>query len=157
MAHILVICTGNICRSPIAAALLRQRLEQEGLADWTVESAGTWPMDGARVSLPAAQVMRDRGFYLEDHRAREVTREMLEKADLVLVMTQNHSESLRQEFYSEADKVFLLSEMKDGRRRDVKDPYGRSVEMYQDCVNDIADLIESGFDRIRSLAEGNTV
>ena len=155
MPHILLICTGNICRSPIAAALLQRRLEQEGLTDWTVESAGTWTPGGAPASLAAIQLMHDRGFDLGAHRSREVTPAMMEQADLILVMTQNHAESLRQEFHSQSHKTYLLNEMAEGRRRDVEDPYMRSLEVYRACINDIADLIDGGFDRIRSLAESN--
>ena len=48
MAHIMVVCTANICRSPVAETLLRDRLEKEGLADWEVSSAGTWAETGQR-------------------------------------------------------------------------------------------------------------
>jgi protein-tyrosine phosphatase len=157
MPHILLICTGNICRSPIAEALLQRRLEQEGLTDWTVESAGTWTPGGVPASLPAIQLMHARGSDLAAHRSREITLAMMEQADLILVMTQNHAESLRQEFPSQSNKIHLLNEMAEDRRRDVEDPYMRSLEVYQACINDITDLIDRGFDRIRSLAESKTV
>jgi protein-tyrosine-phosphatase len=78
---------------------------------------------------------------------------MVKRADLVLAMTQNHAEALRLEFPDQADKIYLLSQMKDSRHYDVDDPYGGTLMEYQACVNELTDLIDVGFDRIRSLAE----
>jgi protein-tyrosine phosphatase len=136
----------------MAEALLQRRLEQEGLNDWVVESAGTWALTGAPASGYALQLMAERGLDLADHRARELSGSMLEEVNLVLVMTSNHSEALRQEFPGQANKIHMLSEMKDGQRIDVEDPYGGSLERYQTCVDALTDLIEVGLDRIRSLA-----
>lgn len=152
MPRVLFICTGNICRSPAAAALLRQRLEQEGLTDWYVESAGTWTVDGRPASRHVVQLMLERGLDITAHRSRAVNQRIIAPADLVLVMTHSHAEALRLEFPGQADRVYLLSEMQDERRYDIDDPYGGSMAEYRANVSQLADLIETGFDRIRSLA-----
>jgi protein-tyrosine-phosphatase len=139
----------------MAEALFRRRLEQEGLTDWEVESAGTWTAGGAMASAHASQVMAERGLDLDAHRSRQIDGAMMETADLLLVMTQGHAEALRLEFPNLADKIFLLSEMKDGRRFDIADPYGRSLTHYQACVETIERLVDEGFERIRSLGEHN--
>ncbi len=87
------------------------------------------------------------------HRSRQIDRATIEAADLLLVMTQGHAEALRLEFPDMADKVFLLSEMEGGRRYDIADPYGRSLNYYQACAQTIESLIDEGFERIRSLGE----
>jgi len=153
MPRILFICTGNICRSPMAEVLLRNRLEKEGLIGWEVKSAGTWTVDGASASRYAIQLMAERGLDLGSHHSQGVNRRMLEQADLVLVMTQGHAEALRLEFPDQSEKVYLLSEMRNGHRFDIDDPYGGSQAEYQACVNILSDLIDAGFARIRSLAE----
>jgi protein-tyrosine-phosphatase len=135
----------------MAEALLKQRLEREGLTGWEVESAGTWTVDGAPASRYAIQVMAERGVDIATHRSRQLHRVLLEQADVVLVMTQGHAEALRLEFPDQADKVFLLSEMKEGQRYDIEDPYGRPLEVYQTCVEEIAALIDEGFDSIRAI------
>ncbi len=155
MARILMICTGNICRSPSAEALLRHRLAEAGLDDWQVASAGTWGLEGHAASAHAVQILGERGMDLTGHRARKVTREMMERADLVLVMTQGHAEALRLDFPDQADKVYLLSEMKGGRRYDIQDPYGGPLEAYRACIDELTDLIDGGFERIRALARAN--
>jgi len=115
MPRILFICTGNICRSPMAEVLLRNRLEKEGLIGWEVKSAGTWTVDGASASRYAIQLMAERGLDLGSHHSQGVNRRMLEQADLVLVMTQGHAEALRLEFPDQSEKVYLLSEMRKKR------------------------------------------
>ena len=153
MPRILFVCTGNICRSPAAEALLKDRLERNGLTGWEVESAGTWTVDGRSASRYVVQVLAERGLDLRQHQSRTVNHRMVKRADLVLAMTQNHAEALRLEFPDQADKIYLLSQMKDSRHYDVDDPYGGTLMEYQACVNELTDLIDVGFDRIRSLAE----
>ena len=111
MSRILCICTGNICRSPMAEVLLQRRLGQEGLTDWQVESAGTWAVDGHPASRHAVQVMADQGLDLMPHRSRAVTRRIIQGVDLVLAMTHNHVEALRLEFPDQAANIYLLSEI----------------------------------------------
>ena len=73
MANILVICTANICRSPVAAALLRDRLRRRGLSDWRVESAGTWAVVARGASRYSVDLMGRYGHDITGHRSRMVT------------------------------------------------------------------------------------
>jgi protein-tyrosine phosphatase len=139
----------------MAEAMLRRQVQQEGLTDWIVESAGTWAVAGAPASRYAIQVMAQRMLDVANHRSQPLDQRLLEQADLVLVMTSNHSEVLRLEYKDQWEKVFLLSEMKAGRRYDVADPYGGSLAEYQVCANVIADLVEAGWRQIRTLATQN--
>src|SRR3989442_3835410 len=84
MKTILLVCTGNICRSPLAAALLERALNERGLDAIEVSSAGTGAWDGAPVSEGAYLVGLGRGLDLSGHRAQLVTREMVDEADLNL-------------------------------------------------------------------------
>lgn len=143
---VLFICTGNICRSPMAAALFRARAEKMGDAVRT-ESAGTWGVDGQPASPFATDVLAGRGVSLEGHIARTVTREMLEHADLVIVMTRGHRDALLAEFPFARPKIRLMSQLND-LEYDIADPYGRPREAYEMCARDLEELLERGYPQI---------
>ncbi len=143
---ILFVCTGNICRSPMAAALFQARAQREG-TDVRAESAGTWGVDGQPASLFAQQVMQTRGISLDKHVARTVTREMLQAADLVIAMTRSQRDALVAEFPFVRSKLRLLSQVT-GLEYDIADPYGKPREAYELCADDLAQLIERGYSQI---------
>jgi protein-tyrosine-phosphatase len=156
MPSILIVCTANICRSPMAEALLRRKLEEEQVpGTWHVSSAGTWAEDGYPASDNGVRVMAARGLDTSQHRSRLVTEEMMRRADLVLTMTASHAESLRAEFPAHDFKVHRLTEMA-GMPYDVADPYGGSLSEYGRTADELAYLIERGFGRIVALARENS-
>jgi protein-tyrosine phosphatase len=96
--------------------------------------------------------MSKRGLDLGDHRSRNVDERLMEKADLVLVMTRNHVEALSAAFPELAHKVHLLSHMI-GETYDISDPYGGSPAEYSRTARELEGLIREGYERIVSLAE----
>lgn len=154
MAHILVVCTANICRSPVGAALLRDRLAKRGLGEWVVSSAGTWAQEKRSASQYSVELMADQGLDITRHQAQMIDASHMATADLLLCMEQGHAEALRAEFPEAANKVYLFSEMID-RNYSVSDPYGRSREAYELMAQDLATIIDRGLDKIVALAEAN--
>lgn len=154
MATILIVCTANICRSPVAAALLRSRLRQRGLTDWGVRSVGTWAMVSRGASRYSIEVARRAGLDITDHRSTMVDESHLSDADLVLTMEVGHAEALRAEFPQFADKVYMIAEMV-GRSYNIPDPYGGPLEEYERMYNGLSEVIDSGLDRIIDLARAN--
>jgi protein-tyrosine phosphatase len=154
MAHILFICTANICRSPVAEALLKDRLERRGYTDWTVSSAGTW----ALTRRPAAQysqiVSAQNGLDISDHISRMVEKPLLQDADLVLCMEEGHVEALKVEFPDQAYKVYPITAMS-GPIYSVNDPFGGPLQDYQVMIAELTRLVDKGFDQIIELAEEN--
>jgi len=151
--RILFVCTGNLCRSPMAAVMLQARLARDPRRrDWEAASAGLWTEEGLPASPPAVEVMAERGYCLDHHRSRPVTRELVEEADLVLGMTPHHVEALRLAFPHLADRIYLLAEMVGGSYG-VEDPYGRPIGVYRAVADELERLIEEGYGRIVSLAE----
>lgn len=154
MPHILMVCTANICRSPVAEALLKQRLQERGYDDWHVSSAGTWAQVQRGASQYSQEVVMERdGLDIGDHRARMVTAEMLAEQDLVLCMESGHAEALRAEFPQQAHKIYMLSQMVNNRRFNISDPYGGPKNGYEMMVTQVRDLIDQGLTRIIQLVQ----
>jgi protein-tyrosine-phosphatase len=155
MAHILVVCTANICRSPVAMALLRDRLARRGLEDWTVDSAGTWAVARRGAAQYSRAVMAQAGLDIDDHIARMVTEPLLDGADLVLCMEEGHVEALRNEFPAQAYKIHPITEMA-GPVYSIADPYGGQFVDYQRMAAEMASVIDRGLLRIIALASENS-
>src|SRR5512142_848275 len=97
---VLFVCTANICRSPMAAALFKARLEKQvpGSESWVVDSAGTWTKEGYPPSENSVKAMARRKLDISGHRSKEINKSLLEKSDLILVMELGHKEALQVEF-----------------------------------------------------------
>ena len=96
---LLLVCTGNICRSPMAEAIARRLLASRGRDDVTVASAGTAAQDGAPASEGAYLIALEHGLDLSAHRARQITTDLVADADLVLGMRDRKSTRLNSSHY----------------------------------------------------------
>ena len=145
MKRILVVCTANICRSPLVAALLQQRIAQAGLADAiTVESAGVRAVAGYAVDPMIAAMLDELGIALAAKFATPVAESALRTADMVLVMEEAHRQALFYRLPGALPKIFLLSEMA-GRFDEVADPYGMPAEAYRATLTQVMALLEGGW------------
>lgn len=108
---ILVVCTGNTCRSPMAMALLRHRLAALGRHDVAVESAGTLGWNGRPATDHTVEVLAERGIDLSGHTSRRVDAELLGTADLVLAMTRNHAWAVAAHDPAAVHRTFLVGEI----------------------------------------------
>lgn len=152
MSVFLFVCTGNLCRSPMAAGLLRHRLSREGLnTRHRVVSAGVWAVDNQPASANAIAVMAERGIDITDHIAHTISANDVAESDLILVMSQEHEQLIQNTWPQYRWKVHRLSEMV-GRRKDVQDPYGGPIEEYRACADILSEYIDQGLDRILDLA-----
>jgi RpiB/LacA/LacB family sugar-phosphate isomerase len=131
MKTILFVCTGNICRSPMAEGLFRHATT--GRMDCEVLSAGVGAMEGQPPSSHAVRALKELGIDISQQRSRMLTPELVERADFIFGMTHSHVDSITLLFPHAAEKTFLLREFDetlDDFEKDISDPIGGSYETY---------------------------
>ncbi len=134
--HIVFVCTGNTCRSPMAEALLKKKTDAH-----TVESAGLSVSYPAPAHENAVRTMAEYGMDIQSHRAQPCTAFLCEKADLILTMTDAHRRMLCALFPDAVDKTYTLSEYA-GKTGDVADPFGGDMDTYRAAAGEINSYIE---------------
>lgn len=148
----LFVCTGNICRSPMAEGLFVERLRKGERPDISVSSAGIFANPGNIPDPFAVKVAREAGVDISEHRARVVNNDNLNWADIVLVMESAQREFVSMVFPTQSAKVALLGDFNRSRGGggEIEDPYGSSLEDYRTCFERIREAIR-GF--IQSLSD----
>jgi protein-tyrosine-phosphatase len=153
MTHssILFVCAANVCRSPMAEALLKVLLVKSG-EPWarsiTVSSAGTSNTRVSDASDQALMVMRERGIDMSRHKSRPISRELVDQADLILCMETHHVSTLEQAFPESGDKLHLLTEYC-GSSGDIPDPSGKPTLAYELCARQMEELMLSLIEKIK--------
>ncbi|WP_416392020.1 low molecular weight protein-tyrosine-phosphatase [Alloalcanivorax xenomutans] len=122
--RILVVCDGNICRSPTVAALLRELKPEK-----TVSSAGLVGLEGHDMDQMAREVARANGLECGDHSGRKLTSALCRDADLILVMETRQRDRIISQFPEASGKTFLLSHWNGGH--DIPDPFRRGREVFE--------------------------
>jgi tRNA threonylcarbamoyl adenosine modification protein (Sua5/YciO/YrdC/YwlC family) len=139
---VLFVCTGNMCRSPMAAAMLREMLAKrkgvsteqlESVAGIRIASAGTGAMTGHDMTVNARGVLAEMGFRPDRHFSQPLNASLAEEADMIYVMTQGHREEVTGLAPELGERVKLL----DPSGQDVEDPIWGEVEVYRECAKHI--------------------
>lgn len=151
---IVTVCTANICRSPMAEALLRHALlaEPEPLRSCKVVSAGVAARKGDKISPNSVEALAKVGLRASDHRSQPLTEALIAQADLVLCMTESHRAVINLEIEPAPRNIFLWREFTPGRgNKEIGDPYGGSLKEYEACRDEMVDALPSLLAYLRSL------
>ncbi len=151
---IITVCTANICRSPMAEALLRHALkaEPEPLASCNVVSAGVAARKGDKISANSVEALAKVGLRVSDHKSQPLTAELASKADLILCMTESHRAVIQLSLNPPPTNVFLWREfMPEAVSREIGDPYGGPLREYEACRDEMVEAIPSILAHLRSL------
>ena len=166
---VLFVCTGNLCRSPMAEVLLKDELRRRGRTDVEVASAGTWGMDGSPATPEAVETVGELDIDLGKHRARSLDVDEVRSFDIVVAMTSVHVREIIQMVPDAGPKVVLLKQLRGtevaplavnasdaeriqallgGRRpasvraHDVDDPMGMPLGTYRRSMTELLDGVE---------------
>ena len=148
MKTILVLCIGNICRSPMAEALLLR-----ALPGMTVRSAGLDAMIGEPADLTSIALMSEAGLNISAHRGQQVNSALVTHADLILVMDRQQKQEVHRRYPTSAGKVFCLGEHEGP---DIPDPYRQPRSSFEHALHLIEQCVSSWVPQIRALQEPNT-
>ena len=143
---ILMVCTGNVCRSPYAEVRGRGREEGDG-GGWEIRSAGWMGPSERPPPAEALEVARARGLELDGHRSQLLSKELVAWADLLVVMERSHARMVQKDFGAEASRILLLGDLDLTlpRGRDVLDPWGRAREEYEETFHRIDRCLDEMF------------
>jgi len=150
LLNVLFVCTGNTCRSPMAEALARERMERGWDGKVEFSSAGTLDLESSAASPLAVEVLSEMGIDLNNHRSTHLNEEIIKSADLIVAMAQRHRDVITMMVPEAEDRVILLGELDPNREEtDIRDPIGGDREIYRQARDDIESLIGPLFDYIR--------
>ncbi len=150
MKTVLFVCTGNVCRSPMAEGIFRHAVQGRG--SYRVLSAGLGALDGQPPSGYAIRAAKELGIDISSQRSRMLTPELVAQADYIFGMTHSHVDTVTLLYPQAAEKTFLLREFDetlDTFEKDISDPIGGSYEVYVNC----RDQIEQGIVSILRFIE----
>ena len=144
LQSILCVCTGNICRSPLAEAYLRAAFHER-----TIGSAGIGAMVGHRIEEQAARIADREGLDVVAHRARQIDAALVTQYDLILVMEQGQLEWIRSRYPEAQGRIFLASHWTD--RREISDPFRQSGDYFDQIYAQLRTALDAWVAKLKPV------
>ncbi len=156
MFNILMVCTANVCRSPMEEAILRDMIKKQNLESFiSADSCGVWAMEDQEASKLTQQVAEENRLDLSHHQSKSITQILVDNSDLILCMSPSHKQEIVTYFPSSESKVFTLKEYKKKSippKETIDDPIGMTYNFYRRIFNEIDEEIKRIFPEIKELA-----
>lgn len=144
MKQILVLCIGNICRSPMAEGMLKR-----ALPDRVVRSAGLGALIGKPADPLSVQLMAEQGIDITEHRAQQISGGLVAQAELILVMDAEQKQYVETQYMGARGKVFRLCE---ATKVDIPDPYREGIESFREAYTLIDEGVRFWVDQIERMS-----
>ena len=138
--NILVICVGNICRSPMAEALLKQHFPNK-----TIESAGVGALVGHPADPATLEIMKKQQIDITNHVAKQINEQLVRKVDLILTMSDDQTKWIEDRWPFCRGKTFKLGHW---MSKDIADPYKHEMSAFETAYQDIVNSLEQWADKI---------
>ena len=138
--HILVVCVGNICRSPMAEALLKQRFPNK-----IIDSAGVGELVGHRADPTALEIMSKQQIDITDHVAKQIDEQLAKKVDIIFTMSDGQTKWIEERWPFCRGKTFKLGHW---INKDIADPYKHEISAFETAHQDIVDGLAQWTDKI---------
>ena len=152
---VLFVCSGNLCRSPMAEAIFEDMIRNDGGAQSAgirAQSAGTWDLGCHKATDEAIEVMREKGLDITSHRSRHIDEDLVNWADVILVMEDEHRVYTLARFPNARGKVHLLAELA-GEEGEIADPMNCGIAGHRECADRLEFLVGAVVDRISTGKE----
>jgi protein-tyrosine phosphatase len=159
MVRVLLVCTGNVCRSPLAEGILRKLVRDAGShGAVVVESAGTAAVEGAHASGNSVEVAARAGIDIRGHAARQLTKRLVSRSNLILTMQPEHRDWIVGKFPEAAEKTHVVTRYVDASEDSdgVQDPIGLDIDAYQETFEKIEESLRAAMPRILDLIPEGT-
>ena len=138
--NILVVCVGNICRSPMAEALLKKRYPNK-----VIDSAGVGALIGHPADSSALKIMSEQQIDIADHIAKQIDEKLAKKADLIFTMSDSQTKWIEERWPFCRGKTFKLGHW---QNKDIADPYKHEMSAFETAYQDIVDGLDQWADKI---------